>query len=161
MYLSIREDIQIKLSNNKEILRVLELMRLIWIWINNVNLDFGSLDTKYAGGYWIWFTWRYLSCRAEQLSAMTLLAAARDLEAFCSPSAAITWKNPSFFWLIFSFQLPLPWPPWQPLPLLPWPSVAGQAVWHPYCKRFSQYITILTLSKFCVTFCDSISRLRD
>ena len=126
----------IKLSNNTKILRVLELMRLISIWINNINLDSGSLDTKYAG-YKIWLTWRYLSCRAEQLSAMTLLAAARDLEAFCSPSAAITWEHSRFLKLYFYSQSPLPWPPWQPLPLQPWPSVAGQAIGHLCCKRRS------------------------
>ena len=35
--------------------------------------------------------WRYLSCRAEGDSAITSAASFRALEAFNSPSAAITW----------------------------------------------------------------------
>ena len=35
-------------------------------------------------------TCRYLNCRAAPVSDITLLASARDFEAFCSPSAAIT-----------------------------------------------------------------------
>ena len=39
----------------------------------------------------IWVrVWRYLSCRAEGLSLMMSEASFRALEAFCSPSAAMT-----------------------------------------------------------------------
>ena len=37
--------------------------------------------------------WRYLSWRAAGLSEMMSLASFRALLAFCSPSAAITWKQ--------------------------------------------------------------------
>ncbi len=36
---------------------------------------------------------RYLSCRAEEDSAITSEASFRAREAFCSPSAAITYKG--------------------------------------------------------------------
>ncbi len=36
-------------------------------------------------------TWRYLSCRAEDDSAMTSEASLSAREAFCSPSAAMTF----------------------------------------------------------------------
>ena len=39
----------------------------------------------------IYLTWRYLSCKAEDDSAMTSEASLNALEAFCSPSAAITY----------------------------------------------------------------------
>ena len=34
-----------------------------------------------------------LTCKAEELSAITLAASRKALDAFCSPSAAITYKN--------------------------------------------------------------------
>ena len=38
---------------------------------------------------------KYRSCRAEGASAMTSAASFNAREAFCSPSAAITWKMES------------------------------------------------------------------
>jgi len=38
-------------------------------------------------------TWRYLSWRADEDSAMTSEASLRAREAFCSPSAAMTYKE--------------------------------------------------------------------
>ncbi len=34
-----------------------------------------------------------LTCKADELSAMTLAASRSAREAFCSPSAAMTWKK--------------------------------------------------------------------
>ena len=42
-----------------------------------------------------WLTWRYLSCNAAGDWAMTIEASLRALEAFCSPSAAITLARAS------------------------------------------------------------------
>ena len=39
------------------------------------------------------FTCRYLSCRADEDSAITMDASFNAFEAFCSPSAAMTWTN--------------------------------------------------------------------
>ena len=44
--------------------------------------------TKKAEAAPLWFT-----CKAEELSAITLAASRKALEAFCSPSAAITYRK--------------------------------------------------------------------
>ena len=69
----------------------------------------GKMMVEFFSALMLLSVWRYLSCMAEQVSAITLLAAARDLEAFCSPSAAITCRirsekvNPTFYTLLLDF----------------------------------------------------------
>jgi len=48
-----------------------------------IMVEFFSADIEFN-------VWRYLSWRAEEDSAIMIEASRRALEAFCSPSAAIT-----------------------------------------------------------------------
>ena len=67
--------------------------QLVWrrIILRGANVDCGGAEIFKIWDKTLTVTWRYLSWRAAPVSDITLLASARDLEAFCSPSAAMTW----------------------------------------------------------------------
>ena len=56
----------------------------------NVKLENVLASGNYIIKQYI-FTWRYLSCMADELSEIVSDASFRALAAFCSPSAAMTW----------------------------------------------------------------------
>merc|ERR1719427_2332176 len=50
----------------------------------------GKMMVEFFSALMLLSVCKYLSCKAAELSCMTILASANDLDAFCSPSAAIT-----------------------------------------------------------------------
>ena len=57
------------------------------------SIGIGNTMVEFFSEEMVARVWRYLSCRAAGLSEMMSLASFRALLAFCSPSAAITYKQ--------------------------------------------------------------------
>ena len=62
-------------------------------YVEMSSMGMGNTMVEFFSEEMVDRVWRYLSCKAAGDSEMMSLASFRALEAFCSPSAAITWEE--------------------------------------------------------------------